>query len=79
MAAVSLFRNTTMADVTSCENVLLHYGERESRRYLFLFRKRSLPFANGSDRLRKGQLRRRFSTNRPLALRRLVTNASFKQ
>ena len=79
MAAVSLFRNTTMADVTSCENVLLHYGERESRRYLFLFRKRSLPFANGSDRLQKGQLRRRFSTNRPLALRRHVTNASFKQ
>ena len=43
MAAVSLFRKITMADVTSCENVLLHYGERESRRYLFLFRKRSLP------------------------------------
>ena len=77
MAAVSLFRNTTMADVTSCENVLLHYGERESRRYLFLFRKRSLPFANGSDRLQKGRLR--FSTNRPLALRSHVNNASFKQ
>ena len=27
----------------------------------------------------KGQLRRRFSTNRPLALRSHVTNASFKQ
>ena len=71
--------NTTMADVTSCENVLLHYGKCESRRYLFLFRKRSLPFANGSDRLQKGQLCRRFLTNRPLALRSLVTNASFKQ
>ena len=79
MAAVSVFRNTTMADVTSCENVLLHYGKCESRRYLFLFRKRSLPFANGSDRLQKGQLCRRFLTNRPLALRSLVTNASFKQ
>ena len=31
------------------------------------------------DRLQKGQLRRRFSTNRPLALRSQVTNASFKQ
>ena len=79
MAAVSLFRNTTMADVMSCENVLLHYGERESRRYLFLFRKRSLPFANGSDRLQKGQLCRPFLTNRPLALRSRVTNTSFKQ
>ena len=79
MAAVSLFRNTTMANVTSCENVILHYGKRESRRYLFLFRKQSLPFANGCDRLQKGQLRRRFLTNRPLALRSHVTNASFKQ
>ena len=79
MAAVSVFRNTTMADVTSCENVLLHYGKCESRRYLFLFRKRSLPFANGSDRLQKGQLCRLFLTNRPLALRSLVTNAFFKQ
>ena len=42
MAAVSLFRNTTMADVTSFKNVLLRYGERESRRYLYYF-----SFVNG--------------------------------
>ena len=35
MDAVLLFRNTTMADVTSCENVLLHYGACESRRTYF--------------------------------------------
>ena len=45
----------------------------------FSFVKRSLPFANGSDRLQKGQLCRRFLTNRTLALRSLVTNASFNQ